>query len=933
MNNLKKLLAVVVSVVMIIGIMLPAFAVSGNAYSYSAEAQVLNDLGLYKGVSQTTFDPDLGTALDRETGVVMLLRLFGLENQALAMTNADSVLTKFSDASSIAAWAKNDVAYAVENGLVVGYPDGTFGPSAALNGKAYCTLIMRQLGYTPDYSNAPAELAEKGGLDATQAVNFTTKDLVKDDLVGISYGALKATDKDAKTVIENLVSSGVVTEAAASDAGLVTPSASPTPTPGPAVSLDVASVMAINNTSAELALNTAATAADVAAATVAVAERDSAKALAVKSVTLAAWDSTNKTVDITTDPQVGNTIYKVTVGSNTFNFVGKGTDTTAPKLTAAAATANTTVEVTFDKLLDATTALDPASYAIVKKSGSGSDLTVTKADFGSSRKIVDLTVSSMTSGTVYTAEPKGVKDVSLNAVDSSNNTKDFGGRGKDTIAPGFTSVTATANNTVEVMFDRKVDKATAEDIANYTMTKKTGSGSDIKVLAASLDTADSTTANYNAANYYTKVTLTTESQTSGTVYTLKVLNLQNYDGKAIDPAGITHDFGGKAKDTTAPGFISVTATANNTVEVKFDRKVDRVTAQDITNYSITKKTGSGTDMAVSAAVLDTDSTSITNLTKVTLTTDSQVQGTVYTLKIINVKNNDGTAVVSGGITHDFGGKAKDTTAPTISTMIPAYDATTGEYSVMVTFSDKMDKATAENILNYSIDTLGYPVSATLQDDTTQVKLVTSTMTLGKSYTITFNNVKNSDGVAITASTQSAFTGAAPVTAGKPGISSVVCNNAKELTITFDKNVDSTGDDATKYKLYKDGSALAWSFKVKRDGVNANVVYLTLDANSSFNDSDIITLETTGIKDENNLNAQTAAFGASDVVSYTFGGSAATIGAIDIAAVTPIDSKTIKVIFSKQVDPTTAIVKANYGIGFEPFNCNNNSDICYTDYNW
>ncbi|MBU7007212.1 hypothetical protein [Phosphitispora fastidiosa] len=46
---------------------------------YGSEAQTLNDLGLYNGVSTTTFDPDLGSALNRETGVVMLLRIFGLE--------------------------------------------------------------------------------------------------------------------------------------------------------------------------------------------------------------------------------------------------------------------------------------------------------------------------------------------------------------------------------------------------------------------------------------------------------------------------------------------------------------------------------------------------------------------------------------------------------------------------------------------------------------------------------------------------------------------------------------------------------------------------------------------------------------------------------------------------------------------------------------
>jgi len=209
-----------VFVLLFIMVLSPTVAASGS-FSYSSEAQVLNDLGLYNGVSSTTFDPDLGTALNRETGVVMLLRIFGLEEQALAMTDADTILSKFTDAATISSWAKNQVAYAVKNGLVCGYPDGTFGSKDALLGKAYCTLILRQLGFTPDYHNAPAELADAGGLTAPEASLFSEKCLVKDDLVGISFGSLSAKDLSGGTVIAKLVEDGVVEEAAAVDSGLV----------------------------------------------------------------------------------------------------------------------------------------------------------------------------------------------------------------------------------------------------------------------------------------------------------------------------------------------------------------------------------------------------------------------------------------------------------------------------------------------------------------------------------------------------------------------------------------------------------------------------------------------------------------------------------------------------------------------------------------
>jgi len=221
-----------------------------ESFSYEAEAQTLNDLGLYNGISETTFDPDLGAALNRETGVVMLLRIFGLEEEASALTNAetDAILAQYSDADSIASWAKTYVAYAVANGLVRGLPDGTFAPQANLVGKAYCTLILRQLGYEPNYDSAAAELVDVGGLTTTQAIVFSGKALIKDDLVGISFGSLSAVDSDGSTVIEQLLADNIVDERAAEDAGLIQPPPAPVPPPTPIPPPTPTTIMApINN--------------------------------------------------------------------------------------------------------------------------------------------------------------------------------------------------------------------------------------------------------------------------------------------------------------------------------------------------------------------------------------------------------------------------------------------------------------------------------------------------------------------------------------------------------------------------------------------------------------------------------------------------------------------------------------------------------------
>lgn len=221
-------------------VFVPAFAYADDGFRYESKAQTLNDLGLYHGISKDGFDPDLGSALNRETGIVMLIRLFGLEKEASSITNADEILSKFSDASEISAWAKNVVACAVQKGLVVGYPNGAIGAKQPLNGKAYCSLILRQLGYTPNYHQAPSDLAAKGGILPEAALLYTNKDLIKDDLVGISYGCLKTDDIRGKSVLENLVALGVVDNTRvetiiSNSPDLRSALTIPTPTPTPSV--------------------------------------------------------------------------------------------------------------------------------------------------------------------------------------------------------------------------------------------------------------------------------------------------------------------------------------------------------------------------------------------------------------------------------------------------------------------------------------------------------------------------------------------------------------------------------------------------------------------------------------------------------------------------------------------------------------------------
>jgi hypothetical protein len=223
MKNLKKLLAVVIAVTVLLTAMVPALA--AESFTYEAEAQILNDLGLYAGTSTTEFNAALGSNLKREDGVLLLEKALGVYDDAKAMTDEDvaTELAKFSDAGKIPAYAKKAVAYAAKNSLVLGY-DGKFGAGDKMPGKQVATILLKKLGYvTPTdfgYATAVDKLAELAGADLETTISNATN---RDAAVAILFTALSAKAKGkTTTVIADLVASKDVALQAAIDSGLYT---------------------------------------------------------------------------------------------------------------------------------------------------------------------------------------------------------------------------------------------------------------------------------------------------------------------------------------------------------------------------------------------------------------------------------------------------------------------------------------------------------------------------------------------------------------------------------------------------------------------------------------------------------------------------------------------------------------------------------------
>ena len=148
MKNLKKVLAVVLTIAMMLTVA-PAFAFTDvPSEGSTAEAiNVLAALGLLQGYEDQTFRP--GETITRAEFAAVICRLINLEDAALS---AQGTPSEFTDVPSNPAdpWEVGYVNIAKRQGIIVGYGDGTFGPNNPVLFEEAVKMIVCALGYEYD---------------------------------------------------------------------------------------------------------------------------------------------------------------------------------------------------------------------------------------------------------------------------------------------------------------------------------------------------------------------------------------------------------------------------------------------------------------------------------------------------------------------------------------------------------------------------------------------------------------------------------------------------------------------------------------------------------------------------------------------------------------------------------------------------------------
>ncbi|MBN2899220.1 MAG: S-layer homology domain-containing protein [Clostridia bacterium] len=452
----------------------------------------------------------------------------------------------------------------------------------------------------------------------------------------------------------------------------------------------------------------------------------------------------------------------------------------------ARAYGNGLVNVDFIGTVDAAAAGQVANYTIVEKADTTKEIAVLSVDVYDGDDVF-LETEGLTAGKSYT-------------VIIGDSKANFAGIAKDSDKPVVDSVKGTDTGEVEVVFDDALlDRATAEDVANY-----------------SIDT-EGTVVKAEVNNDLDTVTLTIEGMTTTKSKKLTVENVMSTDGvvmtKTIKSFG--PDF-----DKTAPKIDEVKASAHNNVEVLIewddDHGVDQATAEDVSNYSI-----EGLEIIAAKAIYKDSDAQDSYYDKVILTTSEQTKSKRYTLKVnYMVDGSTAANATTKVLSETFTGGTADDDEPKVKS---AGHRNLTEIDVVFTEENSLDVSTVLDAGNYTFkdnelevvdvrfddaDDNGNSYDAditgtgTINKDNDDIKVILTVtqMEEDESYRLQINNIADNFGNAMDKEDTSTIRVGTEVKTYAQ-IKKITANDLEEIKVEFDGTVtERSAEDATNYVI-------------------------------------------------------------------------------------------------------------------------------------
>ncbi len=467
------------------------------------------------------------------------------------------------------------------------------------------------------------------------------------------------------------------------------------------------------------------------------------------------------------------------------------TDITAPYVTEISTWEKVNVSITYSEPMEALSAQDTANYNIKGK------IKIESAKLLEDQKTVHLITSEHTAGE-YSLKIKKVFDLAAtpNEIDTTITYAYI-----DNDAPQALSVVTESDTCIAVSFDEPIEISSATDTLNYSINPY------VHISSISLD----------ASNQLVRIYTGKHPEGNFTVSVKNIKDVSDSANVMVNETTLNYSY----VDLVQPEIDSVYTASENEVIIIFSEKVDEASAVEQTNYEILEGGGlngsnmnfsgktsktlndakSGISQKKNIQVVSSDNSAHNNVTSgsplsvlaITLESDDRTvriqtnaqQEIGYRLIVNNVKDRaNNPNVIKSNTVYKY--EYVDVTPPRIYHVEVPIDSV-----INISFSEDLDKASAEIATNYFIDNNVTVKKASLDTKNENiVHLETTNHEYNVLYKITINNVKDraKKENAITVNSNQNYT---YLDTHAPFVDSTKLVNAFQLQVFFNESMDST----------------------------------------------------------------------------------------------------------------------------------------------
>lgn len=218
MKRFNQLLIIILSLTLVLGSI--SFAA---ATTQQDQAEVLNAIKMLKGNEDGY---NLSGKLRRSEAATFVVRMLGEESKVLGNKSAYTV-SAFSDVKS-SDWFSPYVGYCYKNGIILGFPDGTFKPNDYISEKSFAQLVLGIMDYKSgtDFTwDTVKRFMYDKELVTDVVYTVSTDDNInytRGEAVTLLYNSLTKNRKNSdKTVCDQLIDKKVITESTAKKHDLI----------------------------------------------------------------------------------------------------------------------------------------------------------------------------------------------------------------------------------------------------------------------------------------------------------------------------------------------------------------------------------------------------------------------------------------------------------------------------------------------------------------------------------------------------------------------------------------------------------------------------------------------------------------------------------------------------------------------------------------